>query len=524
VRSELIEYRHWKLGLLWLLITGIVMIRIPLYWSAGEFVAEDAWVFFADAFNHSWTSSILTPYAGYFLLLTRIIAELLSILPVSTQAYGYAFSGIFLNALFFSIFYLPHFRRMLPHDGARATVVVILALAQNSENLGFLLGLHWYLAFLLPLLMVMEFPKGKPGRVTLYASSILCAWSSPSNLVVLPFLLWQLITEKADKAKQKWKRFTLINLVVVAVFIVLLRFRDAARTGEIVFSQIPHALDRLVLRGWMGTGILGQSFAEALVNFQPWLLDLFGLLILCLLAKLLYHFRNGVVGQSSLVLLGSAFLMLGLSMTRSLYIGELSEISLPRHVRYLTGPTLLLNVCALIFLWQVLKHKHSAWFFIACGIQGLLLISGLPKATHWSRSPETFKISNYAEAIEMFENEYLNTGKRGVLYIPSDVPYWGPLLISGDGPVPDSQLNLVEAVSSSTIARKEFNTWITQFQQGTDTNRVEHPTLGPLHYDGLAEGRVWFRDSQNRLLFTSELLYPHLWSMDGMNFKLIRLD
>jgi hypothetical protein len=519
-----IEFRIWKLGILWLVVVAVVMARLPLFWSSGEFVAEDAWVFFAEAFNSSWTSSLLTPYAGYFHLLPRILAELLSILPLTIQTYAYAMVGISLNALFFSLFYLPQFRHLIGSDGARATVVLILALAQNSENMGFLLGLHWYIAFLLPLLVVMKFPQNRSGRWVMYTTSVACIWSSPSNLVLGPILLWQLLVNKTENAERKWRLFTLANLIVVAGFIVLLRLRDSARTGEFSLSHIPYAIDRLMLRGWLGTGFLGQTVSEALVSLQPWLLDVSGLLFFCVLAKLVYDQRKSAAGQCVVILLVSAILMIGLSMTRSLYIAELSDINLPRHVRYLTGPTLLLNIGALILLYHFFKNRSQSVFYIVCAIQALLLVVGLPKVNHWSREHETFRIRDFVSEIKTFQSKYLKTGKPGVLYVPSDVPYWGPVLRSGNEPPETNEPNLRTDASISTIAREDFPQRMVPFKQNSGSNIVEHPKLGKLSYDGLAEGRLWFRNSSNKLMFTSELLYPYLWTMDGQKFELIKLE
>ena len=520
--SEPGSYRVWKHGVLWLVAMGVVMARIPTFWLSGEFVAEDAWVFFPEAFNSSWTSSILTPYAGYFHLVPRILAEFLSIFPLVFQPYAYAFVGMGLNALFFSLFFLPHFRHVIASDNARAVVVIILALVPHSENMGFILGLHWYIAFLLPLLFIMEFPKSRQGKWSMYGCSVACLWSSPSNLVLAPFLLWDIKTG-SDPNKRKWSQFTLLNLIVVAIFIILLRFRDAARTGEFLLSQIPHAIDRLVVRSWLGTSFVGQRIANHIVDIQPWLMDILGLSMAALIGWLLYRMRKHPLFFHAITLTACALFMIGLSMTRSLYIAELGQIELTRHVRYLTGPSVLIVLVLLCSLYHLAREKHIRLFYAACGLQALLLAFGTTAENHWARQPETFRIRDFADEISSFQNEYLKTGSPAVLYIPSEVPYWGPLLKSEEQLIEEPSTTLLQ-VPTITSRGETFKSWLGGLETKDKAQEYYHPKLGTLTFNGLAEGRIWFRDTEDRLLFTSELLSPYLWRMEGLHFELLKLE
>ena len=518
-----LDYRNWKFSALWVVVSGIILARIPIFWSTGEFVAEDGWVYFAEAFNNTWINSLLTPYSGYFHLVPRILAEVFSPLPVAAQPFIYAFTGIGLNALILSVFYLPNFRILMPLDAARVSVCIVLALAQNSENLGTLLGQHWYLTFLLLLLLVMEFPKSKLGRYSTYTASVLSVWSSPSNLVLLPFLFWSWWRNK-ESPKGKWILFTSINLIVVAVFMILLRMREADFTAEFSAGHIPVALDRLVLRGWFGTGILGQTLTEALVALQPWLLDLFAIIAIGGVITIIAKLKSPKPIRIAVLWLGSACLMIGLSLTRSLYLTELSQLDLPIHERYLTTPTLLLNAFVMLLCYELLSEKKIAWFFGIWGIQCALLISGIPNLNHWAKPAINFHISDYAQAVESFNTDYLKAGKNGELYIPSDIPYAGPVLRSGTGMAYEPGEILEDSLKKFSAHNEKFRQGMNQFLQIPGSTQIRHPALGTLDYNGVAEGRFWFRDSDNKLLFTSELLYPNFWSMDGLSFSLIKLE
>lgn len=518
IKAEPFSYQFPKHVGLWLILTALVMARIPTLWLAGEFVAEDAWVFFAEAFNTTWLSSLLYPYAGYFHLLPRIYAELLSIFPLTYQPFLYALVGIGTNGVIFSLFYLPHFRHLLASDTARAAICVTLALVHNSENMGFIMGQHWYMAFLLPMLLVMRSPVGKSGRLGTMGASIICTWSTPSNLALIPFLLISTLKDK-DPAKRKWSAFTLINLGVVTGFILLLRIRDSERTGEFIWSQIPAALDRLILRGWLGTGVIGQPISTFIASVQPLLLDIFGALVLIAVSALLYKYKRTEIGNSGLILLGASLLMIGLSMTRSIYLTDLAQIDLPRHVRYLTTPSLSITLMILVIIYDRLKQKPLIWFYGIWAAYCAILVSGLPFLNHWAREPKLFFFRDYVQAIEAFETNYLKTDQTAQLYVPSDVPYWGPVLKSGTIIAQDLDQN--ENHTSVTQNGSNFSRWLISTRQKSETNTLINKQLGYLRFDGLAEGRAWFRDTEDRLLFTSELMYPKIWRMSGFNFELL---
>ena len=51
--------------------------------------------------------------------------------------------------------------------------------------------------------------------------------------------------------------------------------------------------------------------------------------------------------------------------------------------------------------------------------------------------------------------------------------------------------------------------------------RIEHERWGRLTFTGTELGRVWFVDMKGRQLFTSPLLYPRAWLIDGLKMDLI---
>lgn len=502
--EQLATHRGWKQFLLTAAVLAILAARVPLLWSTGEFVAEDGWVFFADAWNHSLPGSLLLPYAGYFHLLPRLIAGLCSVLPIASQPYAYAAIGLTLNAAILSIFYLPVFRRLVPSDLSRAMLALLLAFAPNAQNLGLILGLHWYLAFGLCLILVSPTPLTKTGYFLLTLATIVCVWSSPATFVLAPFALVAWWRDRTPANRLKFG-VMLGSLVVVGAFAVMMRLSQAERTGSFQVSDLFAALDRLVLRGWLGVGLLGPRLAAALPSIA---VDTFGLLALAAIAAGLWQYRARDFALPVATLLGAAIGMLLLSLARTAYVAELATLALPVHTRYLTAPTLLLYLALGVAAAQLLTRTQ---FLTSLAMLAALLITALPGQNHWARPATQFHLRDAIPAIEQLSQQ----NGPASLYIPADIPYWGPVLEKDGGFVVPPDVGLAQAIGAKAEQPGHYTSWLGRFTTGSD-NWIDHETRGRLRFTGIERGRAFFRDPSNRLLFTSPLLYPLFWQLDGL--------
>jgi len=392
--EQLAAHRGWKQVLLTGLVFLVLAARVPLAWRTGEFVAEDGWVFFADAWNHSFWETLLRPYAGYFHLLPRLLAELCSPLPLVVQPYAYALFGLGLDAVILGAFYLPFFRSVLASDLGRLTVVLFLALAPNAQNLGLLLGLHWYLAFGLMLILLAPFPERPAGRVGVGLLILLGAWSSPSALGLIPFVLFLWWRQREPSGRLKFG-LLLIPMLVVAVLVAVARLTVPERTGVFHWTDLPAAADRLVLRGWLGTGLLGPRVAGALAGSAPLLLDVFAGGVLAALLAALWTSRHKPAIRAAALVLGAGVLMLLISLTRTAYVAELRTLALPLHDRYLTAPTLLLYLglglvgASTASCRRAWSHRGGPAGLVAAGPAPLVPAGGLVSSAfrsprHWA--------------------------------------------------------------------------------------------------------------------------------------------
>ena len=524
------EYRVRNHIILWIVAFLIVALRIPNCWRGGEFVGEDAWVFFAGAFNQPWTASILTPYAGYFHFLPRILAELFSVLPIVYQPYAYGIFSLAFNAFIFSIFYFPHFETLIRDSRIRAGVVILMALAGNAENLGLLLGLHWYLSFAMAMMLVMNSPEGRVGQIAMYLLAFLTVWSTPVTIVLFPFLIWK-CWYGSTRFMRLWSLFTCLNLVAVGLFVVWMRFDTATRTGDFDFIQLLVGIERLFLRGWLGCGMLGKWLTLHILDFHVGILYFWGAFWTVLFGWIGWRYRKTPEIARVSILLTIAILMILLSLTRSLYIAKMSEQELPQHVRYLTVPTLLLLVSIWSLASRFWQGRKRILLYVFGLLQLSLFIASAPMLQHASNWPNPgmsrlFHIRDYVDAIHAFEERYQETGKPATLYIPVGVHYWGPVLKRGGG-APEILPPCSLAVSLGVKPGEDgyCDSWLGRFRELPEPQMIEHEKLGVLEFRGISEGRVWFRDPSGKLiLITSPLLYPTFWIVDGLKTSYTKVE
>lgn len=519
------EYRIWKHALLWLGVFLVLAARVPLLWQGDQFTGEDGWVFFAEAFNSSATQSIFTPFAGYFRFDARILAELLLLFPLGPQPQLYGLAGLALNALVISAFYLRVFRSFLLSDTLRTGVVLLLALAPNAENLGLIAGLHWYLGLAFVLVLLAGLPEGRVGRIGVTILMVLAVWSSPSLIVLLPWLIVRAIRTQ-DRFERRWYGAAAGQLLLAILAWWSLKETVGERTGSFGFTEVPAALEVLLLRGWLGVGVMGQGAAGPIAGQMPLALSLVGLVIAAALLMWCWHHRGESLGKQVIFLLSVAGFMAVLSLGRTAYISELAGLNLPRHERYLTLPTLLL----LLGLWGVVFHifrNRSRRLMIALwSVQAGLLVVGLSKNQHWSREVSQFAWQEHVQAVIEFRDREMRGSSPASLYLPSDIPYWGIVLEANGGVITPPGSGIVDAIGATPLGDGLYDGWLGKFRyantgQSDDLTHIYHETMGELTYTGSESGRAWFVAPDESTWFTAPLLQPYWWRIDGLDMKLV---
>ncbi|HRG55827.1 MAG TPA: hypothetical protein PLG56_07300, partial [Lacunisphaera sp.] len=215
------------------------------------------------------------------------------------------------------------------------------------------------------------------------------------------------------------------------------------------------------------------------------------------------------------LLLGAGLLMLLLSLTRTAYVAELATLVLPVHTRYLTAPTLLLYVGLGILSAHLLSRAQLAGALLL--LAGLLAFS-LPGQNHWARGATSYRLRDALPAIQQLAQQ---SGPAS-LYVPADIPYWGPVLEKAGGVVIPPGAGLASAIGARPEADGRYVSWLGRFTATPADAWIDHAVLGRLEFTGVERGRVFFRDPAGRLLFTSPLLYPKFWQLEGRQHWTLR--
>jgi hypothetical protein len=304
--------------------------------------AEDGTIFLQDAYGKSTLDALTTPYAGYLHTVPRLLAELVSLLPVSAAAAGLAVSAAVVTALLALLVYAAS-GSVLHSPWARslASLVVVLVPVGQEEIPNSIANLHWPMLYALFWLLLWR----PANRLVQIASILLIVLSDILTVVFLPLALWRW-----------WKQR---DHVVLAAFLAGL----AGQASAVLFGHSGRAFtpEPVMWAPWWGiravpTGLLGERWFGSGGVDKRWL-------ILAVVAWLII----------------AAFLFLALrkGRPRGWWIAVLAGLhcvavyALPVALsgqatsRYAAAPAMLLVAALAILLFEGGSHKIVGYAFVA---------------------------------------------------------------------------------------------------------------------------------------------------------------
>lgn len=377
---------------------------------------------FQDVYNLPFWKAVSAPYSGYYNVLTRLLAEACSPFPYSALPFLYTLLSLLGAAAAFSFFYLPHFRRIVSRDWQRFAICLFLCAAPNAFPLLRLETVHFYFAFFLVLVAVMDLPRRTVGKSAVLVVSGLCAWSSPTAIVLAPVFLYRSV-----------RRGVLIadRIVMLVIFAAFLSYGAAVwHLGTPAHTDF-RAIPAIYWHGFAfrvgAAGLIGHRLAEMLVSRFGWYGALpFLLLVVGLCATaVIVEWRRGSSVFAVLVLLWVIFSTVVLLSLRSDFAVDFfnfrSDFNYWLHDRYFYPATL-----TLFLLLGVLWSRTSRPTTLRIAVPGLCWACCLYFWGYtfygWTNSGLPF--AEAGKMIREAERQAAADGKIHKLYVPIAPQPW----------------------------------------------------------------------------------------------------
>ena len=331
---------------------AIVVSRMPWALFRAEFWADDA-VFYTDAL-HRGVSTIIEPYAGYLILVTRLVAVMAAIVPpLYAPVVAGAMSLLLLAAAaaFATSARLPWSRR----TGVIIAVGVV-ALPASFEVIGNMAHLQWPLSMWLAMTALSTPPVGAIRRGLETAGIAAVGLSSLIGLLLLPLFL----------RGPRHRLFTLAAVALIQVWI--LDFSGRRDPLDVEWALVPWVL---VLRVVI-TPLLGPSITETLT--QPALVVI-GLVAFIAIVVVLAQGPRPISGWA--VYVGTSIPLIGIVLGGDSTSSLASSATAPRYFwlagvalvvvvavsrrRLLAIPLIVLLIGGMVVEWRIVPWPDTGW-------------------------------------------------------------------------------------------------------------------------------------------------------------------
>lgn len=320
-------------------------------------VAEDGPVFLQQNLEHG-VAAIFMPYAGYLLVLPRILAFLCGFGPLEEQA---RLQSLMCLAVMWVVFFsIARCSASLKESLVLAAFLVIGPF--NGYLMLSLTNLQWFTGLALVLLATSPHrePSSRWAGGWLLAGTFLIALTGPFCVIALPVFLWN--------AWRSRSRFSILMALLQGVGAAI-QFYCLFSKGQSVTAPVMQ--ERTSLVDWLTSfvpGLFGQVFDDATVG-QMVVSTLLTVFVGMIIAGTLWAWRNSPEGRTRLIaLLGVAGLFAAAGWTRS------SGIMVPWNhgERYYIIPyALMLVIVTAAFYASSRVLRVSAAVFLFASLAGL---------------------------------------------------------------------------------------------------------------------------------------------------------
>ncbi len=423
-----------KFFLLLLAASVILFLRRPEALLSPQFYAEDGTVFFKDAYELPFWTSVFKPYAGYFHVIPRIFAECISLFPVRYAPLFYNSFSLLIAAVSFCWIWLPHFRHLIRSDLARLFVALLFLFSPNQEALMKLAYAQWYILLWLTLCCFMLPLRSRSGSLLLTVAILLSVWTSAISFILLP--VWILRIFFVDHFQKKLVASVTAASLAVLAAIFFVHSSDAAEAAAStgISADLVTGMLHAIIYKVICTGVLGPTITFSLFS-AGWTYVYAASFVLILLTVAFYNLqkREMLIFTLACLYIGIAsvfFFILRSNFVLSFVRGEGVRV----HDRYFfLASSLLILMLFTTGYHYAQKKLHAPWNRIlpsaALVVWAALYAMDFPM--QWTRI--NFEWAIYAKQIEYAEKAAALNGQSYMLQIPINPFPWRIQLRIGQG-------------------------------------------------------------------------------------------
>ena len=423
--------------LLGALLAALLLLRRPGSLLHPQFWAEDGTLFFQEAFNHGFWSTILQPASGYLHSFPRLVAGFSLLFPMEQAPLVFNLAA-FVFQLMPALYLLsPRMARIIPSFSAQVlAALVYIALPASYETHVNLTNSHWHLALLALCILVAQQPIDPRVQALETFMVALFSLTGPFSILFLPLVAPRLLGVMKGARPI---RSHVVSVVIAAGALIQLGFASAsARISTAVAQSGPLSLRELMTVVSMHTFFNAIFGINGFTRFYRMLPPIAYGLGLCALAFFLF-----VAVRDRVKPLLILFYLSALSIALSI-IFPLNDLRIWLHPqagpRYFVFACLFIHLAILQLTFAARSFKRIGYVFLAAAVA-----IGIPADFFHPEQPDV----HWADNATVFRSLPSGSG----FFVPVVPLYHSGMLLHKKSPLRGpSPLSRLQPVASPTPA------------------------------------------------------------------------
>ena len=182
---------------------GLGLLRQPGPGALNTVWAEDGGIFLSQQVRQGTWSAITTPYAGYYSLVPRLLAALVSLFPAGAAAAALATCAALTVAAIGLLVYVASGDHLAGRwSRLLVSAIVVVVPTGQDDVLNSIANFHWYGLYALFWVLVWT-PRGRAGRIVAVTMAFLVAGSDILTVVFVPLALWRAVRRGPDRTRER---------------------------------------------------------------------------------------------------------------------------------------------------------------------------------------------------------------------------------------------------------------------------------------------------------------------------------